>query len=117
MESPRNLWQGSRIAQWITRRLTRYQAAVEDGCARIRRRAAWQAAAQTWRTAPLRAGGTLLITAVLTNWACLWIVGRRPDLVGVVQRLLLLTIGALAAGRTGDWAAVQQGSWLLRRRE
>lgn len=111
----RNAWQGSRIAQWAVRQWARCRMVTADRYAWIRRRPAWQAATQTWRTIPLRSGGTLLVTAVLVNGICLWMLGRRPDFFGVLQRLLLLALGLLAAvSRSRDWNAIKWGSWLLR---
>ena len=112
--TPRHWLQGSRIVPWVTRCAVQGRTLVRAGCAQVARQAAWQAAVQTWRTAPLRAGGLMLVAAVLANWACVWWLQRAMDPFGIAQRVVLLVLGWFGAGHRGGWTVVRQGSWLLR---
>ena len=111
--TPRRLLQGSRIVSWINRCATQGRTLVRIGCARVVHQAAWQAVVRGWQTAPLSAGGLMLVAAVLANWVCVWWLRRTMEPFGIAQRALLLAIGWLGAGHTGDWTAVRQGSWLM----
>lgn len=111
----RNAVQGSRVLQWMMRTTARGRARLAACRAWAAHQPLWRHIDRTWRIAPLRAVGVLLITAVLTNAAWLWRFGRAIDGWGVAQRLLLLAIGWLAATtRPRRWRVVRQGSWWFR---
>ena len=66
------------------------------------------------RTAPLRAGGIVVVVAVLMNLLCLWLLGRGVDEWGILVRMACLGLGVIGWSHTGRWAAVKQGSVVIR---
>ena len=66
------------------------------------------------RTAPLRAGGIVVVTAVLMNLLCLWLLGKSVDGWGSLVRIACLGLGVAGWSHAGHWAAVKQGSVVMR---
>ncbi len=69
---------------------------------------------KTWTSAPLRATGILVVSAVLANGLALWLLRKEIGAGGVALRALVLLAGLAAARCGGDWDAVREGSIFLR---
>lgn len=110
----RNAVQGSHIVAGAQRCVARGRTWLERGRIWVTHRIVWQSIVRTTRGAPLRAGGLMLVTAVLANTTCLWWLGRTMTCWDIAQRLLLLATGLLATGHTSDWRTITRGSRLMR---
>ena len=109
-----NYLAGSTVLAWLRRHralvtscITRAWRAVKDS--------PWaRECLKTLETSPLRVGGLIVMTAVVTNIGLLWAMGSVSTLLGICLRGLLLALGLAGVLHAGDWATVKQGSWVIR---
>ena len=112
---PQNYLAGSAVLAWlqrhrafVTSRITHAWRAVKDSL--------WaRKCLRTLQASPLRVGGLIVMTAVVTNMGLLWVMGKVSTLLDFCLRGLLLALGLAGVMTASDWASVKQGSWVIRR--
>ncbi len=105
---------GSRAAAWARGAGQAFGSLGSGAVGRILSSRAAKAWGGTWNSAPLRAAGTLVVSAVLANGLALWLLRKEVGAGGVALRGLILLAGLAATRCGGDWDAVREGSFFLR---
>ncbi len=110
----RDYLEGSRAAAWA-RKAGKALGSLWSGTAqRVLSSRAAKAWGSAWNSAPLRATGIFVVSAVLANGLALWLLRKEIGAGGVALRALILLTGLAAARCGGDWDAVREGSFFLR---
>ena len=66
------------------------------------------------KRAPLRAGGIVLVSTVVTNALCVWVFQKEVGLWGKIFGAALLCAGLAGGACSGDWETIREGSLFLR---
>ena len=110
----RDYLEGSLIFSFLRRFWGRIQLPLGRAWMRLRRSGWMSETIEGFRQSPLRAGGLVLIAAILTNLLLSWILGKEIPGFGWLFRGMLLLAGIAGLRCPGDWESIREGSALLR---
>lgn len=110
----RDYLEGSRIVAWARGAAKAFGSWWDGAAERVLFSRAAKAWGESWNSAPLRAAGVLVVSAVLANGLALWLLRKEIGAGGLALRAAILLAGLAATRCRGDWKAVKEGSLALR---
>ena len=106
--------EGSRIISWMWRRSQSMNRAAQRLSRRFALAMGIPERVSEFKAAPLRVGGAMVITAVVTNLLCLWL-WKEVSAAAMLWRVAFLCLGSLGLRNASAWDTVKQESALLTR--